>query len=642
MKSRFAARPLAAALALALAPAAPALAMQFEFANGIKANLDTTVSYGVSIRAQDRDASLIGIANGGTSRSVNEDNGDLNFEQGKPFANVVKANSELEIKYKNWGFFGRGLAFYDFDLHDSSKLGPEGRERLGKDVVGLDGFIFGSFDPAGHTTRVRIGRQVISWGESTFIQNGINVVNAVDVSKLRIPGSELKEALVPTASIWGSVELTKAASLEGFYLTNHDKIRIDPKGSYFSNNDFASDDATMVFVGLGRRRDEHAPFPTNPVPPGVPVISATAAALFGPYDPAAAVWAPRSPDRSPSDNGQYGVAMRYLAEGLNNTEFGLYFMNYHSRIPLFSGIRGAPTSVITGSPLQAPICGVAALSALCHTGTGTYFAEYPEDIKLYGISFNTAAPFGIALQGEYSYRPNLPVQYATVELLLAALGAPNLITGYRQIPGLPTGASTAALVPIGSYIQGYRRLKSSQVQMTATKSIPNIWAADQLVMVGEAGMNYFHAFPTDVKFNGPGLFLPATQEGAVASSAFSVQPGGFMSRMSWGYRLAGRLEYANALLGGNLSPRAAFTHDVKGVGPNFNEDAKSWSVGLSWDYQRRWLVDMQYTGYFGGRFFSGTDSAPPPAGSGQSQSWRSSAYPLLDRDFYSITVSYSF
>jgi hypothetical protein len=44
MKSRLAARPLAAAVALALVPAAPALAMQFEFDNGIRANLDTTVS----------------------------------------------------------------------------------------------------------------------------------------------------------------------------------------------------------------------------------------------------------------------------------------------------------------------------------------------------------------------------------------------------------------------------------------------------------------------------------------------------------------------------------------------------------------------------------------------------------------------
>jgi len=131
MKKRPAARPLAAALALALAPAAPALAMQFEFANGIKANLDTTVTYGISIRASERDPALIGIANGGTSRSVNEDDGDLNFEKGKAFANVIKATSELEIKWKNWGFFGRGYALYDFDLHDSSKLGPVGQEARG-------------------------------------------------------------------------------------------------------------------------------------------------------------------------------------------------------------------------------------------------------------------------------------------------------------------------------------------------------------------------------------------------------------------------------------------------------------------------------------------------------------------------------
>ena len=189
MKMRPAARPLAAALALALAPAAPALAMQFELSNDVKVNLDTTVTYGISIRAQERDPHLIGIANGGTSRSVNEDDGDLNFDKNKAFANVIKATSELEVKWKNFGFFGRGYALYDFDLHDSNKLGPIGQERLGHDVVGLDGFVYASFDPAGHTTRVRAGRQVISWGESTFIPGGINVINPVDLGKLRVPGA---------------------------------------------------------------------------------------------------------------------------------------------------------------------------------------------------------------------------------------------------------------------------------------------------------------------------------------------------------------------------------------------------------------------------------------------------------------------
>jgi len=650
---RPAAKPLALELsrlfagafaAAAVLGAAPAAALQFELPNGIRANVDTTVSYGVSVRAAERDPTLIGIANGGTSRSTNEDDGNLNFESSKPFANIVKATVDAEVKWRNFGLFGRGSTYYDFDLYDSDKLGPAGRRRLGTDFVGLDGFVYGAFEVGGRNLNVRVGRQVISWGESTFIANGINVINPVDLSKLRVPGSELKEAFIPTKGIWASQQLSDAATLEGFYLINHDKIRLDPRGSYFSNNDFASDGANRVILSFGRRRDEHSP-PTNPVPPNIPTLGPTAAALYGPFDPAASVWAPRIDDRAPSDNGQYGLALRYLAQGLNNTEFGLYFMNYHSRIPLFSGIKGTATSRLTGGPLIAPICATAALRALCHTGTASYFAEYPEDIKLYGASFNTQLANGIALQGEFSYRPNLPLQYATPELLLAALGLPNLITGFTQIPGAPTGATAAALIPDGTYMQGWKRVKASQFQMTATKSWANVLGADQGVAVGEAGFNWFHNLGSGVKFNAPAIFLPATAFGAVLSSAFSTQPSdSYLTEFSWGYRLLGRLEYNNALAGGNVAPRLALTHDVKGVGPNFNQSVKSASIGASWEYQRRWLVDLQYTNYFGGRTYCGTDTPPPGSvvTPGQPASWCSSANPLKDRDFYSVVVSYSF
>ena len=139
------ARPIA--VAVALLGTAPAAAFQLEFDNGIRTSIDTTVSYGISVRTSDRDPQLIGIANGGTSRSVNEDNGDLNFDKNRPFANVIKATTDVEVKWKNFGFFGRGTAFYDFDLHDSDKLGPTGKDRLGQDVVGLDGYLFASFEP---------------------------------------------------------------------------------------------------------------------------------------------------------------------------------------------------------------------------------------------------------------------------------------------------------------------------------------------------------------------------------------------------------------------------------------------------------------------------------------------------------------
>ena len=232
------------------------------------------------------------------------------------------------------------------------------------------------------------------------------------------------------------------------------------------------------------------------------------------------------------------------------------------------------------------------------------------------------------------------MQLSTAELILATLGLPNTITGFTQIPGAPTGATTAAFYPANTYLAGYRRLKMSQAQVTATKSLPNVWASSALVLVGEVGANYFHAFPTDLAFNGPGAYLPATQFGATLAAGGSRQTEGFATRFSWGYRLAGRLEYANALMGGSLAPRVAFAHDVKGVGPNFNEDVQSASFGLSWDYQRKWLVDAQYTAYWGGRVYCGTDvSGVPPT---QPASFCSAANPLKDRDFYSISVSYSF
>jgi hypothetical protein len=64
--------------------------------------------------------------------------------------------------------------------------------------------------------------------------------------------------------------------------------------------------------------------------------------------------------------------------------------------------------------------------------------------------------------------------------VLAVLGLPNTITGFTQIPGAPVGATSAALVPPNTYIQGYRRVKMSQFQMTGprasrTSSAPSSW-----------------------------------------------------------------------------------------------------------------------------------------------------------------------
>ncbi|MCE6982859.1 DUF1302 family protein, partial [Pseudomonas frederiksbergensis] len=50
----------------------------------------------------------------------------------------------------------------------------------------------------------------------------------------------------------------------------------------------------------------------------------------------------RGPDRDARDSGQFGVAFRYMYDPLG-TEFGAYFMNYHSRAPIFSATGAAPS-----------------------------------------------------------------------------------------------------------------------------------------------------------------------------------------------------------------------------------------------------------------------------------------------------------
>ena len=144
----------------------------------------------------------------------------------------------------------------------------------------------------------------------------------------------------------------------------------------------------------------------------------------------------------------------------------------------------------------------------------TYFAEFPEDIRLYGVSFNTAGPAGIAIQGEYSYRPKQPLQLSSIELLLATLGAANNITG---------GAAAAAAVPIGTEITGWREVKMHQAQVTPTKSFGPPLGSGQFVVVGEAGYTYLD-LPSGLLFNGPAVFLPA--EGSNTGTSFgSTQPG---------------------------------------------------------------------------------------------------------------------
>ena len=323
------------ALLLAGSVSFPLQAFQFKSeAGNVTGNFDTTVSLGAAFRTQSRDPALVAISNGGTSRDNNSDDGNLNFDRGDAYSSAAKVTHDLALKYKDYGAFFRGTYFHDFalsrkDTSVASGFSPTGKDRVDNDITLLDAFVYGNFKSFGaRNLNLRLGQQVVSWGESTFILNGINVINPVDVAKLRIPGAELKEALTPTPMLWAAQDIADGVTLEGFYLFKSGETQLDPRATFFSTTDALSDGGDRIFIGSGRRFDQHGP---------ETAFSPTVAGRIAP------VWAPRTADRDARNGGEYGFALRSLLPALNNTELGLFFMNYHSRTPFLSGVRGAAT-----------------------------------------------------------------------------------------------------------------------------------------------------------------------------------------------------------------------------------------------------------------------------------------------------------
>ena len=256
---------------------------------------------------------------------------------------------------------------------------------------------------------------MVSWGESTFIQNGINVINPIDVSKLRVAGAELKEAFLPIDMLWASFSFTDNLSMEALYLFEFEETEVDPVRHLLQHQRLRHAGRHLRDARLRHRAAAgHEPGDCSTHVCQLPLGSGFASADTGLPAVAAglrlrATRCRACPTATPATTASTASPCATSPTGLNDTDFGFYFLNYHSRLPLLSG-RTVSTAALTGVP----------------TGlTAGFYVEYPEDIQMYGMSWNTTLPGGVAWQGEISYRPNMPLQVDDVELLFAALSPLN-------------------------------------------------------------------------------------------------------------------------------------------------------------------------------------------------------------------------
>ncbi|MCK7546955.1 DUF1302 domain-containing protein [Marinobacter koreensis] len=596
--------PLAAAIAATVSGQASAYSF---YMGDVEAQFNTTLSAGVGWRVEDRDSRLIAQGNLGPeyanttvgASTNNYDDGNLNFDQWDTYSKIVKGNSELFLDYSvdsdmltRVGGLLRGRYWYDFELKDESRavdyvgqqreLNDQAKDNASGGEI-LDAYVFSDWYFGNVPVSLRYGKQVVSWGESTFIQGGINTINPIDVPAFRAPGSQLKDALLPVEMFYGSAGITQNVTVETFVQTDWEPVRPDDCGTFFSTNDFAADGCGPVLLA-GQLPDSQA------------------------Y--AQGFIAPREGDREADEKDQFGVAVRWYVPELNDSELGFYYIKYNSRLPYVSGRVNDPANGV-----QFP----------------SYFIEYPENIDLYGISINTTTPGGWSLGAEYSFRENLPLQWNAFELLYGGAQIENPVTGDNasllqdQREAEAGGADLS-----GQVVKGYDRFKVSQAQFTLIKFFDQVMGASRLSFITEFGATYVHDLPnTDEALYGrSGTFGVGTRVGGGCAELnlndSYCTTDGYTTAFSWGYRARFVWDYPNAIAGINLSPQLAWSHDVQGYSPQpggaFNEGSKAIGLSLQAVYQNKITGNIGYTNFFGGKPYN----------------------ELTDRDFVTASVSYSF
>lgn len=321
-------------------------------------------------------------------QSANRDDARRNFsDSGEIMSAVGKITTDISADFGS-GFtgFARVTAFYDGVLNETSSYGldygveGDGEERVGMGIELLDAYINYDFDIGNMPAQVRLGNQVINWGESTFILGGNSVFSPIDVPALRRPGAEIKEALLPVEAIYASVGVTDTVTVEA-YFGGSENFRLDVGGTGLAGNDYIGDgnawNDDAIMIGGSKHSGTQAPCSLNVANAGadaatigaggVPAAGntngallavqaahslTTIAALQGAIDcdtpgidvfdtrdermrldnPYETTIAHRIADQD-TDGESMGLAVRWYAENLNSTEFALYAQRYQSRIP---------------------------------------------------------------------------------------------------------------------------------------------------------------------------------------------------------------------------------------------------------------------------------------------------------------------
>ncbi len=507
-------------------------------------------------------------------------------------------------------------------------IGHKAQKLAGNRFNLLDLFVYGGWDIGSHPLNVRIGKQVINWGESNIQSGGISqMMNPRDLSKATTPGTDVKETLIPQESVYFNFGFTDNISLEAYYTWNWRESTFVGVGTYFSGFDF---------IGPGYNPD-----------------------LF-------VRGIERTHNREPDNGGQWGINMHFIIPQWNYADLGIYWVRSHGFIP---HTQLSPDYTTRADPANP--------NGTTGQTLAGYAWTYGQDQDTYAISLNGEAPYGMS----FAIEANVKKQSGDVRECRDLFGI-----GGVQAPWIPgaafpwvgagftDGAPVAAAFrfatpttqaalrpetgpgadgPLDCNPQNRPGLRDSApgasdvyvLLWNLTKSGgTSLFGADKLSMVFDTSFVWVpdcHGGDELDRSNGVGGFSPFpgvnppgnSDESSVGKAIGKIGDRGTfecngpldqpITDFSWGYTAVAALEYNNVFWNLTVKPTFIFIHNVEGWAPpshggGMAENQRSAVARLSFDYQGQQSVDLTYV------------------------TWLGEAGGSSDKDFVSLTYKYSF
>ena len=446
----------------------------------------TRLSGGAVFRTKPRDRGLIGISNGGTAQSINQDDGNRNFDPGLVLGGL---RGQTEFRFRRDVVEGRLNAVYYTNFTEDRgvvpKRGPFARSfgtngYLNEAYLGVVGRALGA------EARLRVGNQILRWGGTSFLNFGLNVPNPYQFARIYLPGAGLEDGYKALPMLVGRLEWDSGAAAEAFWKFDFAPDLGSPNGWLGSTNDAYTPGSRALFL---------SPFvPDADVSIVTPNTSPT---QFGSR-------VPRAADRVGDSLGQVGLRLRSPDLFGGTTNLWLYAATFTDPEGVASSRTGTATDLL-------------GITAPNYAAGSRYFVDYKSGVGLIGAAADVQpAPFTL-LRVEYALRLAQPLQVRTDETIRAGL-APAAVAsacggGRQASPVCATtlqtfnanqlirraGGITATNFGrfFGTEIGAGSRHNVSQVVAELTQGIGRPFGSDGLGLLAGFGGMYVHNYDPD-------------------------------------------------------------------------------------------------------------------------------------------------